>query len=267
MSESYQPEVTGCMVVFENDPETALKAARSFLEQNADGFLVIVDNASQSVIADVLEKKLMSNRCKIIRNKKNDGYGGGNNLGLRFSPASAYHVVFNPDVIFHPGSMREMLRFMEQNTDVGLLSPRVVYPNGRFQPLNKLDPALLDLFLRRFFPDILSKIPVIKKRMDRYMMLDVGYDAVVDVPFLSGCCIMFRKNLLDENDFFDERFFLYFEDADITRRMREKSRAVFFPGASITHVWARMAHARLSFSWIFVKSACKYFQKWGWKLY
>jgi GT2 family glycosyltransferase len=86
----------------------------------------------------------------------------------------------------------------------------------------------------------------------------------MDVPFLSGCFMFFRTEALREVGLFDERFFLYTEDTDLTRRVNSRFRTVYFPDVSIYH-----HHARGSYNdfWLMMRnaqSAIRYFNKWGW---
>jgi GT2 family glycosyltransferase len=91
-----------------------------------------------------------------------------------------------------------------------------------------------------------------------------GYDKVMDVPYLSGCFMFFRTEALREVGLFDERFFLYPEDIDITRRMRRKFRTVYYPEVSIIHQHAHSSYENFHMLWIHMFNMIKYFNKWGW---
>ena len=124
---------------------------------------------------------------------------------------------------------------------------------------------MLDLFLRRFWPKSLHKL--IQKRLDDYEMRDVGYDHVCDVPFLSGAFMFCRTGLLKELGGFDPGYFLYFEDADLCRRIQQTHRTVYCPEVSVTHFWERSAHKNLTYTYHFIKSAYRYFSRWGYRLF
>jgi len=97
-------------------------------------------------------------------------------------------------------------------------------------------------------------------------MRDVGYERSYDVPFVSGAFMFCRTQVLRELGGFDEGFFLYFEDADLSLRVQNHGcRTVYFPEVSVTHTWERMAHKSLHGGWMFLKSAYLYFHKWGFK--
>lgn len=98
-------------------------------------------------------------------------------------------------------------------------------------------------------------------------MMDVGYDAPCPLPFASGCCLLLRRDVMRRVGGFDEGFFLYFEDADLTMRVNEIAQTWFCPQATITHAWQRGSRSSLKLLWIMVKSAARYFAKWGLKLW
>lgn len=114
-------------------------------------------------------------------------------------------------------------------------------------------------------PKFLQALPGIRQHMGRYVMMDYGYDRSYEVPFASGCCMLFRRSVFDVVGGFDERFFMYFEDADICRRIRAVAKIQYFPDASIVHLWARCSHTSWQPTMAALKSAYQYFEKWGWK--
>lgn len=77
--------------------------------------------------------------------------------------------------------------------------------------------------------------------------------------------MLFRKSVLSRVGYFDEKFFMYLEDADITTRVNKISKAIYFPDAAVTHVWARGSHNSLKLTLITISSAIYFFKKWGWR--
>ncbi|MBF0204421.1 MAG: hypothetical protein HQK67_08940 [Desulfamplus sp.] len=98
-------------------------------------------------------------------------------------------------------------------------------------------------------------------------MRDIGYDNVVDVPFISGSFIFARTSLIKELGGFDERFFMYFEDVDLCRRVSLKARNLYCPDVSVIHRWERASHKNLKWTLVFALSGLKYYNKWGLKLF
>lgn len=198
-----------------------------------------------------------------IRADTNRGYGAGHNIALRkVLGTSKYHFVLNPDIHFGPEELEKMIVFMDADPAIGHLMPKVVYPDGSLQYLCKLLPSPADLFLRRFAFGPLKKIA--ESRAERFELRQTGYDKVMDIPFLSGCFMLFRVSALQTVGLFDERFFMYPEDIDITRRMHAQYRTVFYPEATIVHDHARDSYKSKRALWIHTTNLIKYFNKWGW---
>ena len=146
---------------------------------------------------------------------------------------ATYHVVVNPDIYFESGVLEKLVSFMNLHKDVGQIMPKVYYPNGDLQYLCKLIPTPLDLIFKRFIPS-----SIVEKRMLKFQLRFTKYNKIMNVPYLSGCFMFFRISALQDIGLFDERFFMYPEDIDITRRMHEKYLTIFFPEVSIVHAHA-----------------------------
>jgi len=191
---------------------------------------------------------------------KNIGFGAGHNIALRESPKFAkYHLLLNPDISFEPGVLDVLFRFMENNPDVGMVMPKVLYPDGKIQYLCNLVPSALDLIFRRFH---LSRF--FKARHRRYEMRGEDYDSPMLVPFLSGCFLVVRTSILSEVGFFDERYFMYMEDLDFSRRVAERYWTVYFPAVHVIHGYGQGSYKEPRLFWYHLRSAIKYFFKWGW---
>ena len=191
----------------------------------------------------------------------NKGYGCGHNVALRLAmeEGSRYHLVVNPDVWFGSEVIPALWRLMEEDESIAQVMPKVFFLNGSVQCLAKLLPTPFDLFSRFFLPGRL-----IAKRNDRFELKHSGYDKMMNVPFLSGCFMFFRLSALKEEGLFDERFFMYMEDVDITRRLHVKYKTLFFPSVSIYHRFSRLSYHKWSLSVQHMISVVKYFNKWGW---
>lgn len=197
------------------------------------------------------------------RSEDNGGYGAGHNVAIRkVIDSSEFHFVLNPDVYFLPNELEKMIRFMKNDSTTGQLMPRVIFPDGKLQYLCKLIPKPSDLFVRRFMFGPLKKLT--QKQADEFELRFTGYNHEMDVPYLSGCFMLFRVSALRDVGLFDERFFMYPEDIDITRRMHAKFRTVFFPGATIVHDHARESYKSGRALMVHVVNLMKYFNKWGW---
>ena len=200
---------------------------------------------------------------RYIHSSKNIGYGAGHNIALRYAlSGSEYHFVINPDIYFEKNTLSLMLERIKQDAEIGLMMPKVVYPDGELQYLCKLVPTPFDLLIRRFMIGSLRN--VFKKSADQFELRFTGYDKEMDVPYLSGCFMLFSVSALSKIGIFDERYFMYPEDIDISRRMHREYRTLFFPGAVVIHDHARESYKSLKMLRIHLFNLFKYFNKWGW---
>jgi len=201
----------------------------------------------------------------------NPGYGQAVNrlvgqLVDRFGELPPYLAVLNTDLTWAPGTFEQLLDWLEQHPDVNLAVPKILDENGAPQKLCKRHPTVLGLFSRRFLPGWLK--PFWLQCYDRwYVMADQDYNQVFEVPYLSGCCMVMRSDAFCRVGGFDERYFLYLEDADLTRSLACEGRCVHLPVASVVHAWGRGNYRNLALMLVNVASALHYFRKWGWALW
>ena len=219
--------------------------------------LYLVDNDGSIDYTPMLKM----DKIAYIKTGQNLGYGAGHNVAIREAiHESLYHVVLNPDIRFQRGVLEEIIKFMDYNPTVGQLMPRVVYPDGELQHLCKRLPTPLDLFIRRFVP-----IKRICETIDFHLELrSFSYDQIVSAPYLSGCFMFFRTAALMKAGFFDERFFMYPEDIDLTRRIHRHYKTVFYPYVTIIHDHAKESYKSLKMLKIHTLNLIRYFNKWGW---
>lgn len=221
--------------------------------------LYVIDNSPTDLLRELVLH--LSNKTEYIYGQGNVGYGSANNIGIQNSIScnADYHIVLNPDIFFEPSVISDLEMFADQHQDVGLLLPKVVYPDGRLQYLCKLMPTPMDIFGRRFIP-----LKYMKKRNERYEMHRMGYDKAWNCPILSGCFMFMRVSVLKQSGLFDDSFFMYFEDFDLMRRIHRVSKTVFFPDSTIIHDHAAEHHTNRRLLKASIKSAIQYFNKWGW---
>ena len=170
---------------------------------------------------------------------KNLGYGAAHNIAIRqtIEQNIPYHLVINPDITFEPEILSVIEQFMNNNSTIGQLMPKVFYPNGEIQYLCKLLPTPFDLIFRRFLPESWTK-----RRREKFELRASGYNRIMDVPYLSGSFMFLRTEAIKQVGLFDERFFMYPEDIDLTRRIHQKFRTVFYPEVSVIHCHAQESY-------------------------
>ena len=207
------------------------------------------------------EARLMTT---VIEGQGNVGYGRGHNLAIERT-SSRYHLILNPDIELGGDALSHALTFMEAHPEVGLLSPLILEEDGDQQFLCRRYPTVFDLFARGFLPSRL-RAPF-KNRLARYEMRDVIDDKniVWDPPIVSGCFMLFRTDVLKKLGGFDPRYFLYFEDYDLSLRTHKIARVAYVPSVRVLHHGGDAARKGWTHIKLFVTSAYKFFNRFGWK--
>lgn len=229
----------------------------SNLDSKYDYILYIIDNNSSD---DTLKKlRKINQHIEIIELQDNKGFAHGHNQVLPLS--SDYHFVINPDIrLIDKKDVNRMIDYMNNNPNVGLLSPLILNQDFSIQYLCKRNPTVWDLFIRRFFKNSFNK------RKEWFTMRETEYNHKMNIEYASGCFMLFRSSVYNRIKGFDSNFFMYLEDADITRRVNEISSTIFFPDSKVIHFWERGSHKSFKLALITAKSMITYFRKWGWKL-
>lgn len=227
------------------------------LDRAEAGVVYVVDNSRSEAIERECRRH---SRVEYIPSD-NNGYGAGHNVALRRSIDSGvtYHLVMNSDLDFNPADLGEMVRYMDGHPDVGCMQPKIVNPDGSPQYTARLLPEPLDPFLRRFMP-----LWFMKKRRHRYELRMLDHDREFDAPFLQGSFMLLRVDELRRHGIFDERFFLYLEDIDLTRRLHRYCRTVYAPVATVRHEHRAASYRSLKMTAIHCINMMRYFRKWGW---
>ena len=252
-------KLTASIVAFHTEPDILSRAIARFLRSAVSGKIVVVDNSRDNA----LEQAALESGAEYVFTGRNIGYGRGHNIALRrFLDESVYHLVLNADVLFEPTVLDELFVFMQTNPNVGLVMPKVVYPDGSTQHLCKRIPTAFDLFTRRFLPGPLRNMA--SARMLRYECRHLDLDQSLSAGFLSGCFMFLRMQALRAAGLFDENIFMYMEDVDLTRRIHEHFDTVYYPYGSITHEHAGGSRTNLNLLRYHLVSTIYYFMKWGW---
>ena len=228
--------------------------------------LVVNDHHPGEAVED-----LAAGADQVLLQRHNLGYGRAVNALVRCLVAEGaalpdHLAVLNTDLSWRPGTFEHVLAWLQRHPEVSLAVPRLVDAQGRQQLLCKRDPTALAMLSRRFLP-AWAKPRWLKRYDSWYVMGDHDYDTVFDVPYLSGCCMLMRCDTFQKVGGFDERFFLYLEDADLTRRMAREGRCVHLPVAEVVHGWGRGNYSSFRLMLVNVVSAWLYFRRWGWALW
>lgn len=247
-------------------PQEAVRCVGALLRQTiADSLeIFIVDNHSCDDSIGVLRNRLRRvPSVHILESPRNVGYARGNTIALRRAQGK-YLLIINPDNTLESTGFERMVLAMEQDPTIGVLAPKLLHEDGTVRDSYRTFPSVIDLLIKR---TVLRH--VFPGRMRRYLQWDADPEAVRDVDWAVGACLLIRRTLLERIGSFDPRFFLFFEDIDLCRRVWEVGqRVVYFPQVTATDRKHRLSEGGLS-SLLFHKvgrahlaSALRYFWKW-----
>jgi len=249
---SDQPDLADVGVVILNYNTKGLlrDALQTLLKSRGVNLRVcVVDNASSDGSAEMVRAEFPA--VHLIANPRNSGFSAGNNLGLRWLgfgetsslDAPRYALLLNPDTLVHPDTVAEMVAFMDANPRIGVAGPRVRRPDGTLdKACRRSFPAPITSFYRmvglsRLFPN--------SRRFNAYNLEFLPEDAVHEVDSVVGAYMQVRREAIDRAGLLDEAFFMYGEDLDWAKRIKESGWQVWYNGAvEMTHV--KMAASRQS---------------------
>jgi len=231
---------------------------------NLDYEIIVVDNNSEDGIEEMLSENFPE--IKFIQTGNNLGFAAGNNAGIKHTKGR-YVMTLNPDVTVLNGSIKKMHEFMEANSNVGIVGPKLINPDGSFQISCRTFQTPKYILYRR---TPLGMLPFAKRQLDKHLMLDFDHLSNKEVDWFLGACMLIRKEVLEKVGLFDERFFMYLEDMDLCRRVWMNNYKVYYlSGAEMVHLFER---ASANDNWNFLRlnkltrihmaSGIKYFAKY-----
>lgn len=243
-------------IVAYNDEDDVKNAVES-IERCTPSFLskeiFIVDNStSENGMAEI--EKAYSD-VTYLRTGENLGFGKGHNYVIP-KLDSKYHAIVNPDILLKEDAFSRLLSFMEEKK-CGVAVPRITDEEGNLLKVYRRDLTRIDMFLRMFVKK------GFEKRKAYHTMQDMDYKKPFRVPFAQGSFLIIRTELFKELKGFDERFFLYMEDADLCKRVNQVSEVWYCPDTTVIHKWEQGSHKSLKLFKLHVSSMIKYFSKWG----
>ncbi len=252
-------DLIATVVTFNNPIKMLDELQESFFNTSLKVKLVFIDNSTNSAIKELAKKKNIT----YISGHGNVGFGSGHNIGInKYAKDAKYFLILNPDVIIEDDCLLKLKNFMDANLEVPLCTPLILNPDRSIQFVNKRLPTIPIFFARRFFSKLLGE--KFKQELERFILTDqLPFNKPLVIPVITGCFMFFRSESLLKIKGFDEGFFLYLEDFDISRRASKLGPNVFYPNTQIVHQWARAPHKSIKQLWITIQSAYHYFVKWG----
>jgi len=195
---------------------------------------IVVDNGSKD------EYKLPENlkQTKLIRSQTNTGFSGGYNIGMKeaLQQGADYVLIVNNDTEMDPGMITNLLKVLESDPKIGVTTPKIYFAKGhefhkdRYKP-NELGKVFWFAGGHTDWNNVMS----IHRGIDE---VDRGqYDKTEEIDFASGCCMMFKREVLEKVGLLDDRYFLYYEDADLNERVKRGGYKVYYvPTAKLIHI-------------------------------
>ena len=246
-----QKKLSLCIVTYNNSDKIG-NAVSSLKEQTKgiDYTLYISDNASlDNTVEKVLE---IDNDAVILQNGGNIGFGKAHNTVIPIIE-SEYHAVINPDITVDYDVLTALCKYLDENPDVSMVAPKILYPNGEEQILPKRKPRLKYILGRR--------IPLFAKYSDEYTRINDVFNEPEEIEFCSGCFFVIRTEVFKKLCGFDERFFMYMEDAALTLRAKKFGKPVYNPLEHVVHCWERSSSKSLKYLMIHISSLIKFMLK------
>jgi hypothetical protein len=218
----------------------------------------LIDNSP----TDDLKKIVIDERIEYSHIPSNPGFGAAHNIAIKKAIAigAKYHFIINPDVYFNGDVMSPMISFMEADSEIGMMMPQILNEDGSIQNLPKLLPSPYSILMRK----LKKPVSIYSNFIDKYELRSVRQDMIYNAPILSGCFTLLNLEAIKEVGMYDDDFFMYFEDWDLSRRMHTKYKTIYFPKVSVYHGYESGANKSSKLFKIFVNSTITYFNKWGW---
>jgi GT2 family glycosyltransferase len=250
-------KISASVVVFSTPDNLFTALLTSLVNSDVLDSIFIIDHSLDSYYSKYSNFSYALNII-YFSNVNNPGYGAGHNYALKISANNNFdlHLVVNPDIYFNQDLLSKLSSLMNLNPSVGLIMPQILYPDNINQNLAKKIPNICDIFFRMlsiysFFGIGKLDIPINKKHRFYF------------APYLSGCFMFIRIDAIKKIGFFDERFFMYPEDIDLSRRIAEHFLTIYDSYLCAYHHLNRESKRSFYLFFVHLFNMLKYFLKWG----
>lgn len=226
------------VIVSWNVREDLAKCLKSIEETLLPGEteVIVIDNSSSDGTAASVRKSFPD--VNLIANKQNRGFAAANNQGIKISQGQ-YILLLNPDTIVQENSLATLVKFMDENKDVGICGPKLLNKDGTIQPSARSFPTFRGALYRH---TAFRFVRLFRGEYKKWLMKDFNHTTLKDVDQVMGAALMVRRSAMEEAGAMDESFFMYYEEVDLCYRIKQTGqRVVFVPESVITHSGGKSA--------------------------
>jgi len=193
----------------------------------------------------------------------NKGYGAGHNQ-IPSSYVGDVHIVLNPDIELDPLAIANAMDLFDGHPELAVISPCGRLIDGSVDRLAKRHPSLLVLLLRAFAPQSAQRL--FTRQLSRYEYRDLCMaQFIAPIELASGCCMMIRRSVWQQLRGFDESYFLYFEDYDLSKRAAQYGVVAQCSQVKVLHHGGNAARKGMRHIFLFGQGLIRFFNRWGWK--
>ena len=243
--------ITASIVLYNENIKTLRKTVDSFLNAPLEKKLYLIDNSFKNTLQSYFNHP----QIEYIFVGKNIGFGSAHNLILH-KVNSKYHLILNPDLEFKSAVIQTLIRELEKNLETSFITPKVLYPNNSLQFICRKHPSFFDLINR--------KLEISKKNIHKNEYRNQNLEEPFYPEFIHGCFMLFKTEDFKSINGFDQRYFLYMEDADLCRKIDDKGKKkLYFPSVEVIHQHRKGSSKSVKLFFYHFISAMKYFLKWG----
>lgn len=253
--------LSACIVSY-CDYDEVCAAVRSVLAHTPGALaLYVVDNASPDGCgARLAETDFGDDRVTVLCLPKNLGFGGGHNAVLP-RLASQVHFILNPDILLETDVLHELTDWLLAHPETAMATPQLYFPDGRIQHLPRRKPTPWALFARQLAPRMPGS--VFEKADRHYTMQDEDLTMPRPIEFCTGSFMAVRTEVFRKVGGFDEDYFMYVEDADLTQKVLRCGKVYLVPQYKAIHAWHRAPMRDAGKFKMQLGSMLRYFKKWG----
>jgi GT2 family glycosyltransferase len=197
---------------------------------------IIVDNGSDTRYK--LPETIKPETVKLILSETNTGFSGGYNIGIKeaLNRGADYVLIINNDTVVDPDMIKNLLAVLESKPEIGITTPKIYFAKGHEYHKDRYKKDELGkVFWFAGGSTDWNNVMSIHRGIDE---VDHGqYDKTEAIDFASGCCMLFKREVLEKVGLLDDRYFLYYEDADLNERVKRAGYKIYYvPSAVLVHV-------------------------------